>query len=128
MMLSGGCLGSVRYVPCVSRSFYLANGQGAQSNWVAAYPIGLGGRSGTHKFCVVPGWTPLLISEGLLEDLSSIEDTSKGLLTLGTLEVTVALRRSWENPKTKQWRLPLCDFGAQGFQRPRRAEIKTSEV
>ena len=49
-------------------------------------------------------------------------------MALRTLRVPVALRRSRDNPKTRQWRLPLCDFGAGGFQRPRRSETRATEI
>eukprot|EP00959_Pyramimonas_sp_CCMP1952_P217677 4552665-Pyramimonas_sp.AAC.1 len=42
----------------------------------------------------------------------------KGLLDLGAPGVAAARRRSRDNPKSKQRRLPLRDFGGQGVQGP----------
>ena len=59
-------------------SFASQNGTKETSYWIAMIPIGIGNQNGLLRVAVVPGSTPLLISEGFLEDLDAVVYTRKG--------------------------------------------------
>ena len=67
------------------RRFRFANGTKETSYWIAMLPIGIGTQSGLLNVSVVPGSTPLLSSDGLLEDLDAVVYTHKGRWTLASL-------------------------------------------
>ena len=72
-----------------NKKFRFANGSTTVSLLRANTPIGLEKRHGILKVAVVPGNTPLLISEGVLEDLGAIIDTAKGILKIQQLGLRI---------------------------------------
>ena len=116
----------IRYRPSTANKFHFANGEDTYARWVAEYPVGFGGKTGAIRLCVVKGSTPLLISEGLLEDLHGILDTVRGTVYFQKLHKTVNLRRSRAAPRSRQWRLPLTQYGTDGSTSS--TACRTSEV
>ena len=118
----------IRYVPCTARRAHFANNQDALAKWVAEYPVGFGGKPGIIRLRVVKGRAPLLISVGFLEDLCGILDTPSGTIEFRKLGVSVSLRRSRDNPNSRQRRLPQADCGPEGYNLPRRPALKSTGV